>query len=238
MIVIFAVLFIKNTGKYTLPTYLPNHCSKIVIPETEISLMEKILKTPGLVHLAENIFNNLSDEAVKICRCINQSSMEILDNISFWLRKFGNLSKENQKEWMKVIKSVKKSEKQKAIITYLQWNLKKKVVDFSCYSSPAAQDDFSKKILQLCGKSRLSDEDTEIIKVLAPLTVNHNAQNRYGCTSILRAALSGHTEIVKILAPLTDNPNAPDKFGGTPIYWAALKGHTEIVKILAPLCLL
>ena len=26
--------------------------------------MEKILKSPGLVHLAENIFNNLFDEAV------------------------------------------------------------------------------------------------------------------------------------------------------------------------------
>ena len=42
----------------------------MVIPETEISPMEKILKNPGLVHLAENIFNNLSDEAVKICRLI------------------------------------------------------------------------------------------------------------------------------------------------------------------------
>ena len=108
--------------------------------------MEKILKNPGFVHLAENIFNNLSDEAVEICRCINQSSMEILDNISFWLRKFGNLSKENQKEWMKVIKSVKKSEKQKAIITYLQWNLKKKAVDPPCITRKDVQDDFREKI--------------------------------------------------------------------------------------------
>ena len=115
------LLFIKeNTHKQTLPTYLPNLCSKMVIAETEVSLMEKILKNPGLVHLAEYIFNNLSDEAVEICQYINQSPREILDNTNFWMKKFGNFSKENKKEWMMVIKSVKKSEKQKAIITYLQ----------------------------------------------------------------------------------------------------------------------
>ena len=42
----------------------------MVIPETDISSMEKILKNPGLVHLAENIVNNLSDEAVEICQLI------------------------------------------------------------------------------------------------------------------------------------------------------------------------
>ena len=68
----------------------------MVIPETKIlSPMEKLLKNPGLVHLAENIFNNLSDETMEICRYINQSSREILNNINFWLRKFANLSKEN-----------------------------------------------------------------------------------------------------------------------------------------------
>ena len=113
---IFNNLFDEVVGKYTLPTYLPNYCSKIVIPETEISPMEKILKNPGLVHPAENIFNDLFDEAVEICRCINQSSMEILDNISFWLRKFGNLSKENQKEWMKVIKLVKNLKRKKRLL--------------------------------------------------------------------------------------------------------------------------
>ena len=42
----------------------------MVIAETEVSLMEKILKNPGLVPLAEYIFNNLSDEAVEICQLI------------------------------------------------------------------------------------------------------------------------------------------------------------------------
>ena len=118
----------------------------MVIAETEVSLMEKILKNPGLVPLAEYIFNNLFDEAVEICQYINQSPREILDNTNFWMKKFGNFSKENKKEWMMVIKSVKKSEKEEAIISYLQWNLKKEVVDLPCISSPNVQDDFWKKV--------------------------------------------------------------------------------------------
>ena len=84
-------------------------------------------------------------------------------------------------------------------------------------------------------KWELSDEDTEIVKILAPLTNNPNAPDEHGKTPIYWAAHEGHTEIVKILAPLTANPNAPNKNGDTPIYWAAWDGHTEIVKILAPL---
>ena len=76
---------------------------------------------------------------------------------------------------------------------------------------------------------------TEIVKILAQLTVNPNAPDEHGKTPIHSAAWKGHTEIVKILASLTDNPNVPDNNGRTPIYKAAWKGHTEIVKILASL---
>ena len=57
---------------------------------------------------------------------------------------------------------------------------------------------------------------TEIIKILAPLTYNSNAQDEYGDTPIYKAAYFGYTEIVKILALLTDNPNAPNKTGDSP----------------------
>ena len=68
------------------------------------STMEQFLENPGLVHLAENIFSNLNDADVEICRRnINQISKEILDNPMFWLRKFGNLLQENQKYWIKDI---------------------------------------------------------------------------------------------------------------------------------------
>ena len=51
---------------------------------------------------------------------------------------------------------------------------------------------------------------TEIVKILAPLTDNPNAPNKYGETPIHKAAKNGHREIVKILALFTDNPNAPE----------------------------
>ena len=57
-------------------------------------------------------------------------------------------------------------------MSYLQWELKKEdLVDLPCYSSPAVQDDFRKRIFEFCKKfrSELSDEDIEIVKILAPL---------------------------------------------------------------------
>ena len=112
------------------------------------SSMEKILNNPGLVHLAENIFGNLNDANVEDCGQINQSSKQILANPIFWLRKFTTaLSKKNQNDWIKVIQSVENSEKEKAIISYLQWNLKKEASeDLPCYTSPAVQVDFRKRI--------------------------------------------------------------------------------------------
>ena len=60
------------------------------------SPMEQFLENPGLVHLAENVFSNLNDADVEICRNINQNSKDILDNPMFWLRKFENLTQKNQ----------------------------------------------------------------------------------------------------------------------------------------------
>ena len=67
--------------------------------------MEKLFINPGLQHLVEKVFWNLDFDDLKICAQINQSSKQILQNPIFCLRKFENLSKENQKDWMKVIQS-------------------------------------------------------------------------------------------------------------------------------------
>ena len=202
----------------------------------EVSPLEKILNNPGLVHLAENIFSNLDNEKLDASGQINQSSKQILAKPIFWLRKFTALSKENQKDWMNFLQQVGNTDKEKYIITYLKWNLKKEAsADLPCYSTPAVQDDFKKKIRKICAKGESSDEDIEIVKILAPLTDNPNAPNKDGETPIFIAVKQEHTEIVKILAPLTDNPNASRKDGKTLIFVAAEKGHTEIVKVLAPL---
>ena len=197
--------------------------------------MEKIVSNPGLQHLVEKVFWNLDDEDLKICAWINQSCKQILTNPIFCLSKFEYLSKKNRRDWLNVIQSFKNSDKGIAIIFYLKWNLKKNIVDPPCYCSPAVQDDFKKKIWESCKKQNSSKEDTEIVKILAPLTDNPNAKDNSGFTPISRAASNGQSEIVKILAPLTDNPNAPNNYGDTPIHYAAQVGLAEIVKILAPL---
>ena len=195
--------------------------------------METIIRNPGLQHLAQEVFWNLNVEELRICAQITQSCKQILKNPIFYLRKFNGLSKKNQKDRINTIQSVKNPEKGIAIISYLQWNLKKDAfVDLPCYSRPAVQDDFNRRIKKICMKEELSDEDMEIVKILAPLTDN---LNEYGITPINWAAYNGHSEIVKILAPLTNIPNAPSCDGSTPIFWAACNGHTQIVQILAPL---
>ena len=117
--------------------------------------LEKILNNPGLQHLAENIFNNLKYEDLEACQGINQSCKQILEHQMskpmFLLRKFRGLSEENQKDWIKEIESMKNATKKKAIIHYLQWNLKKDALfDLPCYTNPAVQDEFRKKIWKCC----------------------------------------------------------------------------------------
>ena len=110
--------------------------------------MEKIITNPGLQHLAENIFWNLDAEDLKICGLINQSCQQILDNPMFWLRKFEGLSKANQKDWIKVIQSVKNYEKKKKISYYLQWNLQK----FEKPKVVASQNTANKRLCCYCNE--------------------------------------------------------------------------------------
>ena len=117
------------------------------------------------------------------------------------MRKFEYLSKANQKEWIKAIQSVKSTDKGIAIISNLQWNLKKEVVDPPCYPNNALQ------ILKYCcAKRESSDEDIEIAKLSANLIDNaiKNAPSESGFhlgMAIHSAVYNyyGHTEIVKIL---------------------------------------
>ena len=160
----------------------------------------------------------------------------MLQNPIFCLTYFNHLSKKNRNDWINVIQSSKCSNKGIAIIAYLQWNLKKGVVDLPCYSCSTVQDDFRKTIWKYCRqKEDLSDEDNNIVKILAHLTDKPNTPDEYGRTAIYLAAHNGHLKIVKVLIQLTDNPNAPNEYGNTPIHMAAPNGCYEIVKILAPL---
>ena len=95
---------------------------------------------------------------------------------------FEKLSEKNQLDWIKVIQLVTNFDKGIAIISYLKWNLKKEIVNPPCHSSPTVQNDFKKKIWENCKKMESSDENTEIVKILAPLTENPNAPDNHGIT--------------------------------------------------------
>ena len=173
--------------------------------------MEKIVYNPGLQHLAEKVFWNLDVKDLKNCAQINQSCKQILQNPIFCLRKFENLSKKNKNKWIKVIQSVKNSNKGIAIISYLKWKFKENFMFYvPCYSNSAVQENFfRKRIVKNCERrGNISDEEMEIVKILVPLTDNPNAPDKDGDTAIHLAAENGHTEIVKILASMLDNPNA------------------------------
>ena len=115
--------------------------------------METIISNPGFHHLAEKVFWNLDGDDLRICAQINQSCQQILQHPIFCLRKFKGVSKKNRENWIKVIQSLKTCDEGIAIISYLQWNLKKEAfVDLPCYSSPAVQDDFRKRIWEICLK--------------------------------------------------------------------------------------
>ena len=167
----------------------------------EITPMEKILNNPGLQHLAKTIFWNLDCENLEVCREINESSKEILDNPMFWLGIFvrRGLSMKNQKDWIRAIQLNRNSEMEQNIILYLKWKLKNKDEgDLPCYTNPIVQDEFQNKILDVC--DAYEDE------------------------------IGNGTEVVKILAPLTDNPNAANKWGRTPLDLPTKKEIYEILK--------
>ena len=87
---------------------------------------EKILSNPGLQHIAENIFDNLNFEDLLVCQGINQSSKQILDKKldkpMFVLRKFRGLSKENQRDWIKVIEAEKILRREESLVLICNGN--------------------------------------------------------------------------------------------------------------------
>ena len=52
-----------------------------------------------------------------------------------------------------------------------------------CFTRLDVQEAFRNKIHMICDKRRASNQNIEILKILAPLTLNHNAPNKYGWTS-------------------------------------------------------
>ena len=186
--------------------------------------MDLITRTPGLIHIAEQIFTNLDRKELLQCQKVNEYWAIILRNPWFWYHRMTQnntlLSEEHQKEWMDFCEKLSKLDLTRDMDPGLN-------LIYTCLEKSVT--------LNRVYWSALSTASTETVKIMAPLFESPNAPNKDGKTPIYWATRNGSTEIVKILAALTDNPNAPNEYGETPIYWATLNGHTEIVKILAPL---
>ena len=100
--------------------------------------MENIIKNPGLQIIMENIFHNLDLEKLEICRFINDSCKQMLDDPMFWLREFiqRGISKKNQNSWIKAIQITKGKELGKYVLSYLKRSRKNEsVVDLHCFKN-------------------------------------------------------------------------------------------------------
>ena len=167
--------------------------------------MDRITRTPGLIHIAEQIFSKLERNDLLQCQEVNEYWGSVLRNPWFWynrMMKNSTLSQEHRKEWSNFCKKLTKS------------NLTK---DMTLGLNLIYEELEQSRTLNWTYWSAIP-------------TYN---QNRH-FASRLEKATKQRIDIVKIMSPFMDNPNAPDRNGETPIYQAACRGHTEIVKILAP----
>ena len=79
--------------------------------------MEKLTKIPGLQHIAETIFLNLTFGDILECTQVNESWKMLVDNPSFWLRKCAqNSTFENISAWKKLIQLTKETNFEKKIV--------------------------------------------------------------------------------------------------------------------------
>ena len=188
--------------------------------------MDRITTTPGLIHIAEQIFSNLDRKSLFICQKVNENWASILRNPYFWLNRMTQnttLSQEHQKEWMRFGEKLSKLNLAKDMTPSLNY------IYGQLDDSVTIEKTYWDAIMSNGDLSHLSSG--EIVRIMASLIENPNAPREDGNTPINWVAQNGCTEIVKILAPMTHNPNVPDQSGMTPIHWAACNGHTEIVKL-------
>ena len=74
-----------------------------------------------------------------------------------------------------------------------------------------------------------------IVKILAPITIDPVSPGYFGNTPIWFASWRGHIDVLKFLAPLSKNPNKPSIYSGysdSPIERAQKQGHHEFARIL------
>ena len=187
--------------------------------------MDLITKTPGFIHIAEEIFSNLDRNSLLDCQKVNEYWGSILRNPWFWFHRMTQrkiLSQEHKNEWMDFCEKLSKLKFTNDMTHGLNfiygcledsWTL-----DETYWSAHYGASYYFMEQYNTFKNTLSGIKSVEIVRIMAPLLENPNAPDKWGKTPIFFAVLRGHTEIVKILAPLTIFPNVPDNFGDTPLH--------------------
>ena len=98
--------------------------------------MDIITRTPGLFHIAENIFSRLDRKSLWQCQRVNDHWWNILMNPWFWFNRMKSntkLSQERQNEWMKFYEKLSKSILTKEMTPAINY-IFAKFEDYKCQS--------------------------------------------------------------------------------------------------------
>ena len=127
--------------------------------------MDKITRTPGLHHIAEQIFSNLDRISLQECQKVNIHWWNILIKPWFWFNRMktnGKLSLEHQKEWMTFCEKLSKTNFTKDMtlpLNCIYGELDNSMTLYEAYWFD--HDD--------------SSVSTEIVRIMAPFIDNPNA---------------------------------------------------------------
>ena len=201
--------------------------------------MDLITKSPGLSHVAENIFLNLNHEDLLLkCQAVNPHWKNIIRNHWFWFKACEQKGifkeKEENESVKKFLVSCNRSNIAIEFVTPILITMYSGIVH-TTENLPQPSDTrprpkfnslvYTEYIQAIC------EGNVEIVKNVAPLFQNPNQPGESESTPICWAAFHGHLDILKILITLTNDPNFSPKDA---IGFAARRGHSEVVKFLAP----
>ena len=192
--------------------------------------MEEISKTPGLYHVAEDIFNLLDKKGVVDCRLVNSSWKKILDKPSFWLKKMhlAKMPENVHQSW-------------KSLSLELDDRILKE--EFALTLSKICEKGTGVQPLEVVTELSKEGKYSNLVNFIL-LFVDFNAkidlrmriEDKSSCkdlTPIHLAAFYGFAETVEKLAIKYDAANIKSTCGSTPLHCAARNGDLNIVKFLS-----
>ena len=209
--------------------------------------MEKITQTPGLHHIAENIFIYLSHETLLECRKVNGFWRQILQNPTFWVKicATNGLSKDNQMKWNALIQVLEDPSLKENVTENLMEIHKEGIVQV--FQHPFYNAWKSRELLLV--EKYLEKVDSKIIEERQQCQLGQPYFSQKEDLNLVQiAAFEGDYEALKIFVRFSGNPNAPDGSGYTPIQRIVdlrgynengrsriKSGHLKVLRILAPL---